>query len=85
MDTPQTYLGAYSWTEKRELGCREDVQEIEATIPEEIVGRESADFAVGVEGDFVDGAILEVLVECWTVLVGWIPRHEILLEPRANV
>ena len=85
VDTPKTYLRAQPWTEKRELGCREDVQEVEATVPEEVVGRESANFAVGVEGDFVDGAILEVLVECWTILVGRIPRHEILFEPWANV
>ena len=85
MDSPKTYLEAHHWTEKRELGCRGHVQDVEATVPEEVVGRESANFAVGVEGDFLDGAILEVLVECWTVFVGWIPRHEILFEPRANV
>ena len=85
MDTPKTYLRAYHRTEKGELGPRKDVQEVEATVPEEVVGRESANFAVDVEGDFVDGAVLEVLVQRWTVLVGRIPRHEILLEPRANV
>ena len=85
MDTPKTYLRAHHWIEKRELEYREDVQEIEATVAEEVVGRESANFAVGVEGDFVDGAVLEVLVECWTLLVGRIPRHEILFEPRTHV
>ena len=85
MISPKTYLRAHHWTEKRRLGCREDVQEVEATVPEEVVGRESANFANGVEGHFVDGAIPEVIFECWTLLVGWISRHKILFEPRANV
>ena len=83
--SPKTYLGARDSSQKRGSELRKRVQEVEATVAEEVVGGESADFAVGVEGDFVDGAILEVLVECWAFLVGRIPRHEILFEPRANV
>ena len=66
-------------------GMTWDIEEVEATVSEEIMGRESANFAVGVEGDFVDGATYEILVKYWAVLIGGIAWHEFLLESRANV
>lgn len=65
-------------------GMSWDVEEVEATVPEEVMGRESAYF-VGIEGDFVDGATFEVFFEYWAILIGGIAWHELLLEPRANV
>lgn len=62
-----------------------DVEDVEATVSEKVMGGESANFVVGVEGDFVDAATFEVLVKYWAVLGGGIAWHKILLESRANV
>ena len=66
-------------------GVSWDVEEVEATVSEEVIGRESADFVIGVEGWFVDGATIEVRVKYWAVFICGKPRHEILLESRTDV
>ena len=66
-------------------GMAGDIEEVEATVSEEVIGRESADSVVGVEGWFADGAAFEVLVKHRAVLIRGVSRHEGLLESRADV
>ena len=62
-----------------------DVEDVEAAVSEEVVGRKGADFVVGVEGYFVYGATFVVVVEYWAVFVGGVAGHKFLLESRADV
>lgn len=66
-------------------GVSRDVEEIEATVSEEVMRRESADFVMGIEGGLVHGATFVVFVKYRAVLIRGVSGHEFLLESGADV
>ena len=66
-------------------GMSGDVEDVEASVSEKVVGGKGADFVVAVEGDFVHGATFVVVVEDRAVLVCRVAWHKFLFESRPDV